>query len=128
MKEFKKGEAVTRGQCGNASRFNKGALDIMGTSASKYNDKTIFEIEGTVKLITFNHDKEIYGAYLLKKDGVNVGYVYNTYLYKDNSKIEAAATGLLKALQDVLDSLGGEYGINDDVYQKSIEAINKALN
>lgn len=80
MKTFKKGQKVTRVRGGNASDFNKGELDIMGASASKYNEDTVFEIEGTVELITFDHSKEIYGAYLLKKDGINVGYVYNTYL------------------------------------------------
>jgi hypothetical protein len=82
MEIFKKGQTVTRRQGGNASDFNKGELNIMGTSADKYNGRTVFEIEGTVKLITFEHNKEVYGAYLLSKDGVNVGYVYNTYLTK----------------------------------------------
>jgi hypothetical protein len=49
-------------------------------------------------------------------------------LTSEELKVRDAAPELLKALQEVLDSLGGEYGINDDVYQKSIEAINKALN
>tara|TARA_B110000046_G_C12916304_1_gene365102 strand:+ start:193 stop:741 length:549 start_codon:yes stop_codon:yes gene_type:complete len=80
MKTFKKGQTVTRGCGGNASGFNRCELGIMGASADCYNEKTVFEIEGTVKLITFDHSKEVYGAYLLKKDGVNVGYVYNTYL------------------------------------------------
>jgi hypothetical protein len=86
MKVFKKGQLVTRKDGNNASDFNKGQLDIMGASASKYNEQTVFEVEGTVKLITFDHDKEIYGAYLLKKDGVNVGYVYNTALKKFKMK------------------------------------------
>ena len=82
MKIFKKGQKVTRRKYSNASNFNRGELDILGASAACYNEETVFEIEGTVKLITSDLNKEVYGAYLLSKDGVNIGYVYNTYLNK----------------------------------------------
>ena len=46
---------------------------------------------------------------------------------KANAQLIATAPELLKALQDVISSLGGEYNINDDVYKQSIKTINKAL-
>jgi len=61
----------------NASDFNIGKLNILGIySIDNWEDK-IFKIEGTVKLITFKHTDEIFGAYLLKLDGKKIGYVYN---------------------------------------------------
>jgi hypothetical protein len=62
-----------------------------------------------------------------KYDGQHERYDIELEEARCNQKLIAAAPELLEALQDVLYSLGGEYGINDDVYQKSIEAINKAL-
>ena len=47
--------------------------------------------------------------------------------WKANAQLIATAPELLKALQDVISSLGGEYDINDDVYKQSIKVINKAL-
>ena len=44
-----------------------------------------------------------------------------------DAQLIATAPELLKALQDVISSLGGEYNINDDVYKQSIKTINKAL-
>ena len=37
MKEFKKGQKVTRRSMGNASSFNSGELDIIGAFDNKYN-------------------------------------------------------------------------------------------
>jgi hypothetical protein len=130
MKEFKKGQKVTRVNGGNASDFNRGELNIIGAYAYLFDEETVFEIEGTVKLITFDHSKGVYGAYLLKKDGVNVGYVYNTYLREDNSKLIAAAPELLKALQDIIGQVHNEHCSEymDEYLIKSEEAINKALN
>jgi len=82
MEIFKKGQKVTRGCGSNASQFNTGELDFMGALSPRYDEETVFEIEGTVKLITFKHNKKIYGAYLLKKGGNNIGYVYNNHLIK----------------------------------------------
>ena len=82
MEIFKKGQKVTRWRGSNASIFNTGELDLIGALAPQYDDETVFEIEGTVKLITFDHNKKIYGAYLLKKGGNNIGYVYNNHLIK----------------------------------------------
>jgi hypothetical protein len=127
MKEFKKGQKVTRVNGGNASDFNRGELNIMGASAYLFDEETVFEIEGTVKLITFDHSKGVYGAYLLKKDGVNVGYVYNTYLREDNSKLIAAAPELLEALQTCLRRIKNESHEPFAILEAE-EAINKALN
>ena len=80
MKVFKKGQLVTRRPGGNATCFNGEDLVILGTSSPQYNNDTTFEIEGTVKLITFDHSPNVYGAYLLKRGDKNVGYVYNTYI------------------------------------------------
>jgi hypothetical protein len=80
MEVFKKGQLVTRRSGGNASGFNTEELGILGASSLQYDNETIFEIEGTVKLITFDHNPRIYGAYLLKRGDKNVGYVYNTYI------------------------------------------------
>lgn len=71
---FKKGQIVNIKHGANASYFND------GLSAYVIKDWWLkeFEIEGTVKLITFEHNPEVYGAYLLKYNGKNIGYVYNT--------------------------------------------------
>ena len=77
---FKKGQKVTIARNGcNPSSFNSNqAWDFLGVySVEDYFDK-VFEIEGTVQLISFTFSPEVYGAYLLKYEGVNVGYVYNT--------------------------------------------------
>jgi hypothetical protein len=133
MKEFKKGQKVTIVNGGNASDFNRGELNIIGAYAYLFDEETVFEIEGTVKLITFDHSKGVYGAYLLKKDGVNVGYVYNTYLREDNSKLIAAAPELLKALLEVREILKKEWPKQEwDEFSNEetsfTKAINKALN
>jgi len=45
-----------------------------------------------------------------------------------DAQLIATAPELLKALQDVLGSLGGEYNICDEAYENAKEVINKALN
>lgn len=79
---FKKGQNVMISESGaNASDFNRNETwDILGAYAIHDWENTTFQIEGTVKLITFTHDKEIYGAYLLSHKNVPVGYVYNDAL------------------------------------------------
>jgi len=76
---FKKGQKVTITNGMNASDFN---MNQTWSIMSAYNVeewfKKEFTIEGTVKLITFTHSPEVYGAYLLQHNGVNVGYIYNT--------------------------------------------------
>ena len=76
---FKKGQKVTITNGQNASDFN-GNQDWSLLSAYVVKDwfKKEFEIEGTVKLIAFKHSPEVYGAYLLKHEGRNIGYIYNT--------------------------------------------------
>ena len=127
MKTFKKGQKVTRVGGGNASGFNKGELDIMGASPYYYNEKTVFEIEGTVKLITFDHSKEVYGSYLLKKDGVNVGYVYNTYLREvevskvvSNNELLIKYTNLLDDVNQAIELYAsGDFGRPNGLYAKA---------
>jgi hypothetical protein len=75
---FKKGQKVkiTRGM--NASNFNtKQEWSILGAYSLEDWESKEFEIEGTVKLITFSHSPSIYGAYLLLYKGVKIGYTYN---------------------------------------------------
>ncbi len=48
---------------------------------------TLFQIEGTVKLIEFDSSPNIYCAYLLSYEGENIGYVYNTGLQAINDII-----------------------------------------
>ena len=115
MKVFKKNQTVTRKSGGNATDFNIGELDIMGTSASRYNKETVFEIEGTIKLITFDHSKETYCAYLLSKNGVNVGYVYNTYLtkakYTEKQKLLIKYTKILHDVNQAIELyVDGRFG------------------
>lgn len=76
---FTKGQKVMVSKHGaNASGFNDyKKIDIKGIYSVENWSKCIFEIEGTVKLCKFEHDDSIYGAYLLKLDGKEVGYVYN---------------------------------------------------
>lgn len=47
----------------------------------------VFQIEGTVKLIEFASNPNIYCAYLLSYEGENIGYVYNTGLRAINDII-----------------------------------------
>ena len=75
---FKKGQAVKIKGHMNASDFNMGGeWSCLGAYQIKDWQIKEFEIEGTVKLITFKHSPEVYGAYLLKHNAINVGYVYN---------------------------------------------------
>jgi hypothetical protein len=123
--KFKKGQKVTRRNGGNASDFNIGDLSLMGASAFKYNEHTVFEIEGTIKLITFNHSKKIYGAYLLKKHGVNIGYVYNTYLDKYNKK-KHNIKDLIQLLEQIdTDFYKGVYTVGERY--DLIKSINEVL-
>ena len=71
---------------------------------------------------------------MLSKDGVNVGYVYDTYLVEVNSKLAEAAPDLLKALKELLsqdriklaiEASGHLSEFNDKIYACK-EAINKA--
>tara|TARA_R110000744_G_scaffold84645_2_gene165574 strand:- start:432 stop:854 length:423 start_codon:yes stop_codon:yes gene_type:complete len=114
MKTFKKGQTVTRRGRGNATQFNIGELDIMGAYAYCYNEKTVFEIEGTLKLITFDHSKEVYGAYLLKKDGVSVGYVYNTYLREVEVSKVVSNNELLIKYTNLLDGVAKRIKANEE--------------
>lgn len=91
---FKKGQKVIITEGNNASDFNTNKpWSIMGAySIENWHEKE-FEIEGTVKLFSFSHNKRVYGAYLLKCQGVNVGYIYNTGIkviegYKQSKKIK----------------------------------------
>jgi hypothetical protein len=102
MEILKKGQTVTRRRGGNATSFNTGELYLVGASADYYNDETVFEIEGTIKLVTFSFSKDVYGAYLLSKDGVNVGYVYNTYLTKVEVSKVVCNNELLIKYKDML--------------------------
>ena len=68
----------------------------MGALADQYDEETVFEIEGTVKLITFSHNKKFYGAYLLKKGGNNIGYVYNNHLIKAETVPELTMEQIIK--------------------------------
>ena len=75
---FKKGQKVMIKDRYNASDFNiRETWSIMSAYSIKGWEDKIFEIEGTVKLITFDHNPRIYGAYLLTLRGVKVGYIYN---------------------------------------------------
>jgi hypothetical protein len=115
MKEFK----GTKGQWRIQEQF-----DTPNLITDSENNKEWYALSSYI----FGNDK-IIGETNYQTDTGN-GYDSVNLLseMRANAKLIAAAPTLLKALQDVLDSLGGEYGINDDVYQKSIEAINKALN
>lgn len=131
MEVFKKGQKVRRRQGGNATNFNTGELDIMGASNDKYDKETVFEIEGTIKLITFSFSKNVYGAYLLSKDGVNVGYVYNTYLIKAKTPKVSKKTRLLlkyiKTLKEYNDYV--EKFENTGLgYQKTLRGKSDVLN
>jgi hypothetical protein len=88
MEIFKKGDLVQVKVGGhNASDFNKDGLDVMGIYKDR--DKcheNIYTIEGTLKLITFDHSPSTYGAYLLSLNGVPQGYVYNYALTLVNYK------------------------------------------
>lgn len=76
---FKKGQKVLITGRMNATDFNiHESWSIMGAYSIEDWFKKEFEIEGTIKLITFTESPDVYGAYLLKYKGVNVGYVYNT--------------------------------------------------
>ena len=128
MEILKKGQTVTRKSGGNATDFNRGELDPMGAFASCYNEETVFEIEGTVKLITFDHSKEVYGAYLLKRNGVNIGYVYNDdlTLVKEVSKVVSNKELLIKytnLLNDVKQSIelygDGGFGRPSGLYNRA---------
>ena len=128
MKVFKKNQTVTRKDDNNASDFNKGELDIMGAFASCYNEETVFQIEGTVKLITFEYSKETYGAYLLKRKGVNIGYVYNDALtlVEETSKVVSNKELLIKytnLLNDVKQSIelygDGGFGRPSGLYNRA---------
>ena len=128
MKVFKENQTVTRKEGNNASSFNRGELDPMGASASCYNEETVFQIEGTVKLITFEHSKEVYGAYLLKRNGVNIGYVYNDALtlVKEVSKVVSNKELLIKytnLLNDVKQSIelygDGGFGRPSGLYDRA---------
>lgn len=66
----------------NASDFNRDGINIMGIYQLKEPHNEIFEIEGTVKLITFEHDPKIECAYLLKCEGRVMGYVYDNAIEK----------------------------------------------
>lgn len=76
---FSKGQKVKISNGQNASDFNGGQKwNIMSAYSIKDWFNKEFEIEGTIKLITFRHSPSVYGAYLLKYEGENVGYIYNT--------------------------------------------------
>ena len=78
---FKKGDKVRATCANNASSFNDPEKHAtLGAFSVPCWDKKVFEIEGTMKMITLDHDTECYGAYLLTLDGKEVGYVYNTAL------------------------------------------------
>ena len=127
MEILKKGQTVTRKSGGNATDFNGGKLDFMGAFADKYNEETVFEIEGTVKLITFDHCKETCCAYLLKKDGVNVGYVYNDHLSKvetsrvvSNKELLIKYTNLLNDVKQSIELYGdGGFGRPSGLYNRA---------
>lgn len=75
---FRKGQKVSVEQHMNASDFNiTREWSAMGVYSIDDCYNKVFEIEGTVKLITFKDIPEVYGAYLLTLDGKKVGYIYN---------------------------------------------------
>lgn len=78
-KVFKKGTPVMVIRDGeNASKFNASKYAISGIYAISDWDEKIFKIEGTVQLVSFDHNADIFCAYLLSLHGNHVGFVYNT--------------------------------------------------
>lgn len=79
---LKKGDKVKIIHDGaNASQFNElNGCDIMGIYSINDGQNKIFEIQGELQIQIFDHDKKVYGAYLLTLNGKKIGYVYNTFL------------------------------------------------
>lgn len=127
MKLFKKGQKVKRASGGNAVDLNVTPLNMLGTFQKDWGVETVFEIEGTVKLATFIHTPNIYGAYLLKKDGVDVGYVYNTYIEEVTTTIPLTKREILELMftdvttykEDII-----ELAMNDSKSEKESWTLN----
>ena len=75
----------------NASVINqKEGYHFRGVYELENPHKTVFTIEGTVKLVSFEHNSKIKCAYLLQHKGKSIGYVYDYGLeeYKEPTKEE----------------------------------------
>ena len=86
---FTKGQNVkVIGSGFNCPKFNAvDGTNSLGIYSIKDWKNTLFQIEGTVKLIEFVSNPNIYCAYLLSYEGENIGYVYNTGLRSINDII-----------------------------------------
>ena len=86
---FTKGQNVkVIGSGFNCLKFNVvDRTNSLGIYSIKDWKNTLFQIEGTVKLIEFDSNPNIYCAYLLSYEGENIGYVYNTGLQAINDII-----------------------------------------
>ena len=83
-KKFIKGEkVVVTKEYMNAFDFTiHPSRDIRGVySLIDWRD-VVFEIMGNYKPVSFEHNKNIYGAYPLGVNGKTIGYVYNTAIKK----------------------------------------------
>lgn len=79
--EFKKKDLVLVTKDGsNASDFSFLVGSPMGVYSVDGWENTVFEIEGSIQLISFEHNEAIKCAYLLTHKGVEIGYVYNNAL------------------------------------------------